>query len=78
LCGAAIPQPLLEELEKRGDDDQAIAEFGVDYATTQCEELLQEGAPGLHFYTLNRAASTTAVLNNLALENMPLREVAAD
>ena len=78
LCGAAIPQPLLEELEKRGDDDQAIAEFGVDYATKQCEELLREGAPGLHFYTLNRAASTTAVLNNLALENMPLREVAAD
>ena len=69
LCGAAMPQPLLEELERRGDNDQAVAEFGVEYATNQCEELLREGAPGLHFYTLNRAASTTAVLKNLALDN---------
>jgi len=69
LCGAAMPQPLLEELERRGDNDQAVAEFGVEYATRQCEELLREGAPGLHFYTLNRAASTTAVLNNLGLDN---------
>ena len=76
LCGAAMPQPLLEELERRGEDDGAVAEFGVEYATKQCEELLREGAPGLHFYTLNRAASTTAVLNNLGLENIPRREVA--
>ena len=59
LCGAAMPRPLLEELERRCDDDRAVAEFGVEYATTQCDELLREGAPGLHFYTLNKAASTT-------------------
>jgi methylenetetrahydrofolate reductase (NADPH) len=41
--------------------------LGVEYATRQCEELLREGAPGLHFYTLNRAASTTEVLKNLGL-----------
>jgi len=76
LCGAAIPQPLLEELERRGDDDRAVAEFGVEYATRQCEELLREGVPGLHFYTLNRAASTTSVLNNLALDHHPRRELA--
>ena len=76
LCGAALPRPLLAELERRGDDDRAVAEFGVEYATTQCDELLREGAPGLHFYTLNKAASTTAVLNNLALKNIPLREAA--
>jgi methylenetetrahydrofolate reductase (NADPH) len=76
LCGAAMPQPLLEELDRCGDDERAIAEFGVEYATRQCEELLREGAPGLHFYTLNRAASTTAVLNNLALADIPRSEVA--
>jgi methylenetetrahydrofolate reductase (NADPH) len=76
LCGAAMPPPLLEELERRGDDDRAVAEFGVEYATRQCEELLREGAPGLHFYTLNRAASTTSVLNNLALDHHPRRQLA--
>ena len=67
LCGAALPRPLLSELEKHGDDDEAVTQFGIDYATAQCEELLRGGAPGLHFYTLNKAASTTAVVENLAL-----------
>jgi methylenetetrahydrofolate reductase (NADPH) len=72
LCGAALPQALLEDLEKCCDDDRAVAQLGVEYATRQCEELLREGAPGLHFYTLNKAASTTAVLNNLALDHLAL------
>jgi methylenetetrahydrofolate reductase (NADPH) len=76
LCGAELPPPLLQELQKRGDDDRAVAEFGVEYATRQCDELLREDAPGLHFYTLNKAASTTAVLNNLALNHHPHVEVA--
>jgi methylenetetrahydrofolate reductase (NADPH) len=76
LCGAALPPPLVAELERRGDDDQAVTEFGVEYATRQCEELLREGAPGLHFYTLNRTASTTAVIKNLALDHLPIGEVA--
>ena len=67
LCGAALPQPLRSEIERRGDDDHAVAEFGIEYATTQCEQLLREGAPGLHFYTLNKARSAAAVLRNLAL-----------
>ena len=67
LCGAGLPKPLLNELEKRGDDDEAAAQFGVEYATRQCEELLREGAPGIHFYTLNKARSTSAILNNLRL-----------
>jgi len=65
LCGAGLPGPLLSELEKRGDDDEAAAQFGIEYATRQCEELLREGAPGIHFYTLNKSRSTTAILNNL-------------
>ena len=67
LCGADLPAPLLAELDRRGADDEAVTEFGIDYASRQCEQLLREGAPGLHFYTLNRARSTTAVVRNLAL-----------
>ena len=76
LCGAALPAQLVSELEARRGDDQAVAQCGIDYATTQCEELLREGAPGLHFYTLNRARSTTAVVKNLALDRLALGEVA--
>lgn len=67
LCGAGLPCPLLEELEKRWADDEAVAQFGIEYATRQCEELLSAGVPGLHFYTLNKARSTTEVLKNLGL-----------
>ena len=76
LCGAELPPPLLSELEKRGDDDDAVAQFGIDYATKQCEELLREGAPGLHFYTLNKAKSTTEVVKNLALERLAFGDAA--
>ena len=76
LCGAELPQPLLAELEKRGDDDEAVTAFGIEYATKQCEELLHEGAPGLHFYTLNKARSTTEVVKNLALEQLAFGEPA--
>ncbi len=65
LCDADLPKSLLAELEKRGEDDEAAAEFGIEYATKQCEELLREGAPGIHFYTLNKARSTTQILKNL-------------
>ena len=44
-----------------------MAEFGIEYATRQCGELLRAGAPGIHFYTLNKAASTLRVLKNLGL-----------
>jgi methylenetetrahydrofolate reductase (NADH) len=67
LCGAALPEALVDELDKRGGDDEAAAQFGIEYATRQCEELLQQGAPGLHFYTLNKARSTSEILKNLSL-----------
>jgi methylenetetrahydrofolate reductase (NADPH) len=76
LCGAALPAALLSELDRRGDDDEAVTQFGIEYATRQCEELLREGAPGLHFYTLNKARSTTAVIQNLALEGRAVGEEA--
>ena len=67
LCGAGLPRTLVAELEKRGEDDEAVAQFGIEYATNQCQELLRLGAPGIHFYTLNKARSTTAILKNLGL-----------
>ena len=76
LCGAELPPALLSELEKLEQDDQAVAAFGIEYATRQCEELLREGAPGLHFYTLNNSRSTTEVVKNLALERLAIGEAA--
>jgi methylenetetrahydrofolate reductase (NADPH) len=67
LCGAGLPRTLVAELEKRGDDDEAVAQFGIEYATNQCQELLRQGVPGIHFYTLNKARSTAAILKNLGL-----------
>ncbi len=67
LCGAQLPTPLLASLEQHADNDEACAEFGIDYATRQCEELLRSGVPGLHFYTLNKARSTSQVVKNLSL-----------
>jgi methylenetetrahydrofolate reductase (NADPH) len=67
LCGADLPKPFVDELDRRGADDEAVAAFGIEYSTRQAEELLRQGAPGLHFYTLNKARSTTAILKNLNL-----------
>ena len=67
LCGANLPNDLVSELDRRGDSDEAVAQYGVEYATRQCEELLREGVPGLHFYTLNKSKSTSAILKNLSL-----------
>lgn len=67
LCGAQIPQALMVELERIGDNDEAAIEFGIQYATQQCKELLASGVPGLHFYALNKARSTVQVVKNLGL-----------
>ena len=67
LCGAKIPPPLRAKLDELGTNDEAAAQFGIEYATRQCEELLRSGAPGLHFYTLNKSRSTLRVLKNLGL-----------
>jgi methylenetetrahydrofolate reductase (NADPH) len=67
MCGATIPAPLAAKLEEMGDDDEAVAEFGIEYATRQCEDLLRAGVPGIHFYTLNKAHATVRILKNLGL-----------
>ena len=67
MCGASIPQALLEALEWRSEDPSAVLQLGVSYATLQCAELLARGAPGIHFYTLNRSPATRAILSALKL-----------
>ena len=70
MCGATIPPALLDQLERRADAEggaEAVAELGVAYATLQCAELLAGGAPGIHFYTLNRSPATRAIVSALKL-----------
>jgi methylenetetrahydrofolate reductase (NADH) len=65
MCGATIPAGLLEALEWRSHDPDAVLQLGVSYATLQCAELLARGAPGVHFYTLNKSHATRAILSAL-------------
>ncbi len=67
LCGANLTPRLAARLDELGDDDEAVREFGIDYATEQCRDLLAAGVEGLHFYTLNRSYSTIRILENLGL-----------
>jgi methylenetetrahydrofolate reductase (NADPH) len=67
LCGAKLPAPLLAELEKRGADDAAVTEFGIEFASRQCAELMRADVPGIHFYTLNKPYATTRIMQNLGL-----------
>jgi methylenetetrahydrofolate reductase (NADPH) len=67
MCGACIPSTLLEQLERRAPCPDAVLQLGVSYATLQCAELLARGAPGIHFYTLNRSPATRAILAALRL-----------
>lgn len=65
MCGATIPSSLAEELELVEDDLEAVAGVGVSYAIDQCRDLIASGAPGLHFYTLNKSPATRAILSRL-------------
>lgn len=65
LCGAKLPAAFVNKLDELGDDDAAVTAFGIEYCTRQIEELVREGAPGVHFYTLNKAHSTLQILKNL-------------
>ena len=67
VCGATIPPGLLDALDVRAGDAEAVADLGVAYATLQCAELLAAGAPGIHFYTLNRSPATRAIVSALRL-----------
>lgn len=65
MCGARIPDTLRARLEPVRDDAHAVREIGVEHAVAQCRELLSMGAPGIHFYTLNRSTATRAIVEQL-------------
>jgi methylenetetrahydrofolate reductase (NADPH) len=62
LCKSRFPDRFERELEERKDDLDAVADLGVAYSALQCVDLLANGAPGIHFYTLNRSPATRAIL----------------
>ena len=69
MCGAEIPRWIRLKLASFGDDTESIRAFGLDVVTQLCEKLLAGGAPGLHFYSLNQAAATSAICKRLQLSN---------
>lgn len=73
LCGARIPAELVARLEPVADDSQGSLEVGIDWAWRQCEELLANGAPGIHFYTMNRSDATQQIFERL--RQGPVREL---
>jgi methylenetetrahydrofolate reductase (NADPH) len=66
-CGAEIPRWIRRKLESYGDDHASVRAFGLDVVTALCAGLIEDGAPGLHFYTLNSAALTTTIWHRLGL-----------
>ncbi len=73
MCGASLPRLLRAAMDVRREDPEAARELGLAYATLQCSDLLRRGAPGIHFYTLNRSPSTRAILSALRIAE-PWRE----
>jgi methylenetetrahydrofolate reductase (NADPH) len=65
MCGAKIPHPLLVRLEELEQDPEAVYAAGVEYATRQCQDLLDNGVEGLHFYTLNKSKATVQICKTL-------------
>jgi len=67
MCGAEIPRWIRKRLESYGDDKDSIRAFGEEVISEMCHQLLEAGAPGLHFYTMNVTKPTLAIWNNLGL-----------
>lgn len=65
MCGSKIPETLVNQLEPHQDNLQKTYDIGVDYSISQCRELLDNGAPGLHFYTLNKSRATVDIFSSI-------------
>lgn len=73
MCGASLPNALRQKIEAVEDDAEAVRQVGIYHATRQCEDLLRDGVPGIHFYTLNRSTATRAIYQSIKglLANKP-------
>ncbi len=69
MCGATVPMRLKLALEKRKDDPEAVLQLGVAHATLQAADLLANGAPGVHFYTLNRSRASRMIVTALQVQH---------
>jgi len=69
ICGATIPKDLLVKLEKFEGDPAAVRQLGVEYATSQCRDLLGQKVPGLHFFVMNQSGPITSILSNIKLSS---------
>jgi methylenetetrahydrofolate reductase (NADPH) len=77
LCGARLPAKLLARLQKAGDDEQTVANIGIDWAVQQCRDLLENQVRGVHFYTLNRSNATQEIYRRLgAVDSRTLAHLA--
>jgi methylenetetrahydrofolate reductase (NADPH) len=70
MCGASIPGKMQRELDSIADNPDAVVEYGVNWATAQCRELLAGNVHGLHFYTLNKSKATRQIVENLHRERV--------
>jgi methylenetetrahydrofolate reductase (NADPH) len=66
-CGAEIPRWICQRVEGYGDDEESIRKFGIEIVTQLCQTLLDSGAPGIHFYTMNQVEPTREIYHNLGL-----------
>jgi methylenetetrahydrofolate reductase (NADPH) len=66
-CGAEIPRWICQRIEGYGDDQDSIRQFGIEVVSQLCQTLLESGAPGIHFYTMNQVEPTRSIRNNLGL-----------
>lgn len=71
LSGATIPDKLRSGINSLSEDDkESLIKYGIEFATDQCKELIKQGIPGLHFYTMDKSKSTIGILNNLKEDNL--------
>ncbi len=70
LSGNQVPAELRERLERLRDDEAGAMDVGVEWATAQCADLLRQGAPGIHFYTLNKSPATRAIFEALRTDGL--------
>jgi methylenetetrahydrofolate reductase (NADPH) len=66
-CGAEIPRWICQRLESFGNDSESVQEFGIEVVTQLCQRLLAEGAPGIHFYTMNQVEPNRQIWKNLGI-----------